>query len=179
MELAPKRPSPLWFWGPNSIIVVYMDPLGNFHTKEPTTAANANATEPLKDLPSSEHLRFAGTHLPFLNYQSLFFFFVQVPCKVYMRVSNKSLQKVGCGVAARARYPTPFSGRPEPRPFLSSRSSAAPSFEAHVSCLCTGQKRAKAIPFVGTLPQRSCCGMLPQAVEAQVGPQTHTQTPKP
>ena len=24
----PKRPSPLWFWGPNSIIVVYMDPLG-------------------------------------------------------------------------------------------------------------------------------------------------------
>ena len=24
MELAPKRPSPLWFWGPNSIIVVYM-----------------------------------------------------------------------------------------------------------------------------------------------------------
>ena len=28
MELAPKRPSPLWFWGPNSIIVVYMDPLG-------------------------------------------------------------------------------------------------------------------------------------------------------
>ena len=28
MELGPKRPSPLWFWGPNSIIVVYMDPLG-------------------------------------------------------------------------------------------------------------------------------------------------------
>ena len=28
MELAPKRPSPLWFWGPNSIIVVCMDPLG-------------------------------------------------------------------------------------------------------------------------------------------------------
>ena len=28
MELAPKRPSPLWFWGPNSIIAVYMDPLG-------------------------------------------------------------------------------------------------------------------------------------------------------
>ena len=28
MELAPKRPSPLWFWEPNSIIVVYMDPLG-------------------------------------------------------------------------------------------------------------------------------------------------------
>ena len=27
MELSPKRPSPLWFWGPNSIIVVYMDPL--------------------------------------------------------------------------------------------------------------------------------------------------------
>ena len=25
MELGPKRPSPLWFWGPNSIIVVYMD----------------------------------------------------------------------------------------------------------------------------------------------------------
>ena len=28
MELGPKRPSSLWFWGPNSIIVVYMDPLG-------------------------------------------------------------------------------------------------------------------------------------------------------
>ena len=28
MELGPKRPSPLWFWGPNSIIAVYMDPLG-------------------------------------------------------------------------------------------------------------------------------------------------------
>ena len=28
MELGPKRPSPLWFWGPNSILVVYMDPLG-------------------------------------------------------------------------------------------------------------------------------------------------------
>ena len=27
MELSPKRPSPLWSWGPNSIIVVYMDPL--------------------------------------------------------------------------------------------------------------------------------------------------------
>ena len=26
MELGPKRPSPLWFWGLNSIIVVYMDP---------------------------------------------------------------------------------------------------------------------------------------------------------
>ena len=31
MELSPKRPSPLWFWGPNSIIVVYMDPLGGIH----------------------------------------------------------------------------------------------------------------------------------------------------
>ena len=28
MESGPKRPSPLRFWGPNSIIVVYMDPLG-------------------------------------------------------------------------------------------------------------------------------------------------------
>ena len=28
MQLGPKRPSPLWFWGPNSIIVRYMDPLG-------------------------------------------------------------------------------------------------------------------------------------------------------
>ena len=28
MELGSKRPSPLWFSGPNSIIVVYMDPLG-------------------------------------------------------------------------------------------------------------------------------------------------------
>ena len=28
MELGPKRPSPLWFRRPNSIIVVYMDPLG-------------------------------------------------------------------------------------------------------------------------------------------------------
>ena len=28
MELGPERPFPLWFWGPNSIIVVFMDPLG-------------------------------------------------------------------------------------------------------------------------------------------------------
>ena len=28
MELSPKRPSLVWFWGPNSIMVVYMDPLG-------------------------------------------------------------------------------------------------------------------------------------------------------
>ena len=28
MELGPKRPSLLWFWDPNSIIGVYMDPLG-------------------------------------------------------------------------------------------------------------------------------------------------------
>ena len=28
MELGPKRPSLLWLWGPNSIMVVYMDPLG-------------------------------------------------------------------------------------------------------------------------------------------------------
>ena len=26
MELGPKGPSLLWFWGPNSIMVVYMDP---------------------------------------------------------------------------------------------------------------------------------------------------------
>ena len=26
MELGPKRPFILWFWGPNSIMVVYMDP---------------------------------------------------------------------------------------------------------------------------------------------------------
>ena len=29
MELGPKRPSLLWFWDPNSIIGVYMDPLGS------------------------------------------------------------------------------------------------------------------------------------------------------
>ena len=28
MESAPKRPSPLWFWGPNSITVVYVEFLG-------------------------------------------------------------------------------------------------------------------------------------------------------
>ena len=28
MELGPKRPSLLWYWGPNSIVVVYMDRLG-------------------------------------------------------------------------------------------------------------------------------------------------------
>ena len=30
MELGPKRPFLLWFWGPNSIMVVYVDPLGSF-----------------------------------------------------------------------------------------------------------------------------------------------------
>ena len=34
MELGPIRPSPLWFWGPNSIIVVYMDPLGKKKQKK-------------------------------------------------------------------------------------------------------------------------------------------------
>ena len=29
MELGPNRPSPIWILGPNSIIVVYMDPLSN------------------------------------------------------------------------------------------------------------------------------------------------------
>ena len=28
MELGPKRPSLLWFWDPNSIIGVFVDPLG-------------------------------------------------------------------------------------------------------------------------------------------------------
>ena len=28
VELGPKRPSLLWFWDPNSIIGVFMDPLG-------------------------------------------------------------------------------------------------------------------------------------------------------
>ena len=31
MELGPKRPSLLWLWGPNSIMVVHMDPLGNIN----------------------------------------------------------------------------------------------------------------------------------------------------
>ena len=28
----PKKPSLFWFWGPNSIMVVHMDPLGMFIT---------------------------------------------------------------------------------------------------------------------------------------------------
>ena len=36
MELGSKRPSPLWFSGPNSIIVVYMDPLGLLMVKAST-----------------------------------------------------------------------------------------------------------------------------------------------
>ena len=28
-KIGPKRPSLLWLWGPNSIMVVYMDPLGD------------------------------------------------------------------------------------------------------------------------------------------------------
>ena len=34
MELVPKRPSVLWLWGPNSIMVVFMDPLGMWGTME-------------------------------------------------------------------------------------------------------------------------------------------------
>ena len=30
MELGTERPSLLWLWGPNSMMVVYMDPLGFF-----------------------------------------------------------------------------------------------------------------------------------------------------
>ena len=29
MELGPKKPSPLWFWGPNSIMAVYVGPSGS------------------------------------------------------------------------------------------------------------------------------------------------------
>ena len=34
MELDPNRPSPIWLLGPNSIIVVFMDPLGNEEIQE-------------------------------------------------------------------------------------------------------------------------------------------------
>ena len=33
MELGPKRPSRLWFWDPNSIVGVFMDPLGKNQNK--------------------------------------------------------------------------------------------------------------------------------------------------
>ena len=39
MELGPKRPSPLWFLGPNSIVVVYMDPLGMSKSLQGSPAA--------------------------------------------------------------------------------------------------------------------------------------------
>ena len=49
MELAPKRPSPLWFWGPNSIIGVYMDPLGK-NLKDKLHLTRSVALEgPLRD----------------------------------------------------------------------------------------------------------------------------------
>ena len=31
MEVGPKRPSLLWFWGPSSIMVLYTEPLGLFN----------------------------------------------------------------------------------------------------------------------------------------------------
>ena len=39
MELGRRRPSPLWFWEPNSIVVVYMDPLG-FEARADPKACN-------------------------------------------------------------------------------------------------------------------------------------------
>ena len=38
MELGPQRPSLLWFWELNSIVVVYMDPLGTL--QKPTLSLN-------------------------------------------------------------------------------------------------------------------------------------------
>ena len=46
MELGPKRPSLLWFCGPDSILVVYMDPLGrmfNNATWKPSTPCRSSA----------------------------------------------------------------------------------------------------------------------------------------
>ena len=38
MELGPKRPSPFWFLGPNSTMVVYMGPLGELRRPPPPKA---------------------------------------------------------------------------------------------------------------------------------------------
>ena len=48
MELAPKRPSPLWFWRPNSIIVVYIDPLGYTLSQLLASVTAESATEERK-----------------------------------------------------------------------------------------------------------------------------------
>ena len=40
MDLGPKRPSLLWFWGPNSIIVVYVDPFGSAKSSGAKTRTN-------------------------------------------------------------------------------------------------------------------------------------------
>ena len=44
MELGPKRPSLLWFWDPNSIIGVYMDPLGLLEFFPLKASGGLNAT---------------------------------------------------------------------------------------------------------------------------------------
>ena len=50
MELSPKRPSPSWFLGPNSTIVVYMDPLGYAALMERTLMeARMNVMKPVED----------------------------------------------------------------------------------------------------------------------------------
>ena len=48
MEFGPKRPSPLWFWGPNSIMVVYMDPLVALVRLAPACSGSQALRKPLK-----------------------------------------------------------------------------------------------------------------------------------
>ena len=43
MELGPKRPSFLWFWGPNSIMVLCMDPLGSLCLEATNACTNKHA----------------------------------------------------------------------------------------------------------------------------------------
>ena len=43
MELGPKRPSLLWFWGPNSIMVVYVGPSGVLDSLYTCALIHANA----------------------------------------------------------------------------------------------------------------------------------------
>ena len=46
MELGPQRPSPLWSLGPNSIIALYMDPLGLAFTRACKLSVEVHVEKP-------------------------------------------------------------------------------------------------------------------------------------
>ena len=75
MEIGPKRPSPLWFWEPNSIIVVYMDPLGSYTNlvTHPQSSGLNSTVKMLEDFGFALWHHAAAQHIPVARLQHVRF----------------------------------------------------------------------------------------------------------